>query len=289
MGKKHETNNDSELLTLKETVSDIIEVSDISLCASSPDFYNNLQKKYPNNFHNKLILNLTHKSMPELEAKLLWKKMIKHMHELDDTLQRNVGIIVATADYLTNIDTTIIKPILIDEKTRSDIVLSSIKDELTNLHTKEFLDDALNKEIEAFHRTKTSFCFIMIDIDDFKKINDRFGHPKGDEVLAKIGAIINSHARKMDVAARFGGEEFSIIMPQCSMNDGKNASERIRAKVEQSSFVDDINVTVSIGVSCMDEKTHSKERLIEHADIALYEAKGHEKNQVSLYPTITAK
>jgi len=159
-----------------------------------------------------------------------------------------------------NIDTRFVKPVIIDENISSELISSSITDKLTKLHTRKFFNDALNREIEAFHRDKSSLCLIMIDIDDFKIINDQFGHQKGDEVLVTIGEIIKTYVRKMDISARYGGEELVVIMPHCVIKDAKHVAERIRLEIEKNRFFDGVTITVSMGVSCMSQVTNSKER-----------------------------
>lgn len=275
--------NSALLTSLEETASDNITVRDINLYACSPYFRKVFQKKHANELHSKIMLNLTHEIIPEPDAKLLWDKIVKHMHDLNDALQRNVGITVAAMDYLSNINTTIVKPVIIDEDMSSKLVSSSITDKLTMLHTKEFFNDALNREVEVFYRDQSPLCLIMMDIDDFKEINDHFGHLKGDEVLVTVGKIIKTYIRKVDISARYGGEEFVVIMPHCVIDDAKKIAERIRLEIEQNRFFDDVKITVSAGVSYMSKATNSKERLIEYADIALYESKANGKNQVSVY------
>ena len=121
----------------------------------------------------------------------------------------------------------------------------------------------------------------MIDIDDFKTINDTYGHQEGDNVLKKIGKTINNLVRKMDLPARYGGEEFAIIMPKADMKQAFKAAERIRKRIAQLEFKG-FSVTISIGISQASRNFNTPERLIHAADTALYVAKDKGKNCVSL-------
>jgi diguanylate cyclase len=119
----------------------------------------------------------------------------------------------------------------------------------------------------------------MIDIDDFKEINDRYGHQQGDKVLTSVGAIIRDNVRKMDTAARYGGEELVILMPNTSATTASEVAERIRRDIENMR-VSQISITVSIGVSDTRSIGTNIDELVKKADQALYQAKRAGKNQV---------
>ncbi len=119
----------------------------------------------------------------------------------------------------------------------------------------------------------------MIDIDNFKQVNDQYGHQVGDEVLHNIGHCINGLVREMDLAARYGGEELAIILPNSDIEKGYITGERVRKAIEKLKF-DGFSVTVSIGVGGTDSKTkNTAEALIKKADVALYRAKEEGKNR----------
>jgi len=122
----------------------------------------------------------------------------------------------------------------------------------------------------------------MIDIDDFKQVNDTHGHQSGDHVLSEIGAMIRSSVREMDLPARYGGEEIAIIMPEITTEHAYKAAERIRQNIAQLA-IDHISVTVSIGIGQTSVEINTPEKLIEASDKALYQAKVSGKNQVVIY------
>jgi diguanylate cyclase (GGDEF)-like protein len=119
----------------------------------------------------------------------------------------------------------------------------------------------------------------MIDIDDFKQVNDQYGHLVGDEVLRSVGHCINGIVREMDLAARYGGEELAIILPNSNIENAYMTGERVRKAIKKLNF-DGFSVTVSIGVSSTDSKTiNTPESVIKKADEALYRAKESGKNK----------
>ncbi|MGM8213826.1 diguanylate cyclase domain-containing protein [Virgibacillus sp. W0430] len=149
-----------------------------------------------------------------------------------------------------------------------------ITDYLTNLYSRNYLDDKLNRHMTRDHQG----TLVLFDIDNFKQINDVFGHYTGDKVLKQIAAVIKKCTRKGDTAARWGGEEFAIYIPEATVEDGVNLAERIRKKVERTS---DPPVTLSCGISTWKkERKDSVRDLFVRADKSLYEAKGTGKNRV---------
>jgi diguanylate cyclase (GGDEF)-like protein len=163
----------------------------------------------------------------------------------------------------------------------------------TRMYNHGFFKNRLIEEISRAERYKTDLILMMLDLDYFKKVNDTYGHMTGDLVLLKVADSIKQHVRLYDVPARFGGEEFSVILPETSMNDSKIVAERLRKSVEAlafSSLHGDFHVSVSIGVA---EFVHSasmtEDVLIERADRALYQAKSGGRNQVVTYEEIAEK
>lgn len=192
-----------------------------------------------------------------------------------------MGISVATLDYLHNIKKILLSPIVIEESIANSLVDSTAKDGLTNLYTRDVLNIFLEKEISTAKRKKSYVSFAMIDIDDFKYVNDTYGHQKGDEVLKTIGNVLNQNIREMDLAARYGGEELSVVMPNTKAEEAYEIANRIRKEIQSLDF-NNFTVTVSIGIS-QSTRTCSSKTLISLADKALYKAKENGKNQVIIH------
>lgn len=263
-----------------------ITLESINLAAGSPYYYSKLLKEHPKDLHKQMLLNLTHESISEKKAMIIWKELVKHMEYLNEQLQRSVGIGVAAMDYLTNINTTISNPVIIDEESSSKVILNSTIDSLTSVYNRDFFDRALKHELNLWHRNKIPLCLMMLDIDDFKMVNDIHGHQEGDCVLKEIASIIQSKVRKADIVARYGGEEFSVIMPNCSISDAKRVAERVRKNVSKATLVKDQRITISIGLAEASCNSSNMKQLIHHSDISLYAAKEKGKNQVVSYTFI---
>ena len=158
----------------------------------------------------------------------------------------------------------------------------SITDSLTGLLNRRYLDERLQEEVNRSNREGSPMSFMMIDIDNFKQYNDRFGHQAGDEVLRMTAACLKTSLRSADIAARFGGEEFCLLLPNTNLSEARMIGERIRQRVENTNFPNRV-VTVSVGVSAYSPLHNSPQEIIEAADKALYQAKRIGKNNVQLW------
>lgn len=156
----------------------------------------------------------------------------------------------------------------------------SITDTLTGINNRLYIDQFLEEEIQRSQRYGNELSIIMLDIDDFKKVNDEYGHLVGDEVLMQFVSIISSMIRKTDVFGRWGGEEFFIISTETNMNSAMEMAEEIRSQIEAFSFNTAGHKTASIGVSTYKEND-TITTLVARADTALYKAKNEGKNRVS--------
>ena len=159
----------------------------------------------------------------------------------------------------------------------------SITDELTQLYTRRHLKSVIAQEFERAKRYGTIVTVAMIDIDDFKMVNDKYGHMAGDYVLKEVSKIFINTLRKTDFVYRYGGEEICILMPETVIDKAYIPLERLRKTIENRDFIYDgkkMNVTVSIGASTYGKEMREASELIEKADTALYKAKKSGKNKV---------
>jgi len=155
------------------------------------------------------------------------------------------------------------------------------KDQLTGLYNRRYLDEILYKEIERTKRHKHDLSFILIDIDHFKRVNDKYGHQKGDEVLSSVARIITESTRINDSVFRYGGEEMCVILPETNISNALKAAEKIRKSVENRSLsLTGIKITISLGVSCFTKERNNAQLMIESSDKALYSAKQNGRNKV---------
>ena len=160
-------------------------------------------------------------------------------------------------------------------------------DGLTGLFVRRYFDARLDEEVERSKRFGTDFSVVMMDIDDFKQLNDTYGHPVGDRLLRGISETVRRQMRAVDTAARYGGEEFAMILPRTAMIDAYNQAERIRQQIADYRLAADevvLSVTASFGIASYPESgADGAEALIRLADRALYRAKRTGKNRVELY------
>jgi diguanylate cyclase (GGDEF)-like protein len=165
----------------------------------------------------------------------------------------------------------------------ADIVRLSQHDGLTGLFNHTCCYRKIDAELKRYARYNTIVSLLMIDIDNFKAVNDQYGHQEGDRILAMLGAMIEGAARESDICCRYGGEEFVVVLPSTATQEAGAFAERLRAKIEQTLLGGQL-VTVSIGVASCNEAVNTPRTLVEKADAALYEAKRGGKNRVALAP-----
>ncbi len=164
----------------------------------------------------------------------------------------------------------------------------SVTDALTGLKNRRFFDERLHEEFRRAQRYGDYLALIMIDLDHFKEVNDRYGHPAGDEVLREAAALIRSSIREPDICSRYGGEEFAAILPKTHMSGALAVAERIWRALEGKEYAvqraSGIRVTASLGVAFYPSKDISSgDLLLRFADQALYQAKRAGRNTICLY------
>lgn len=167
-------------------------------------------------------------------------------------------------------------------KLYKDIELLAITDSLTQVHTRRYFLDRFEEEFGRAQLRKTKLSLVMIDVDHFKEFNDQYGHLTGDKILKRIGQIIRDNIREIDIACRFGGEEFSVVLPETDLQGAFLAAERIRLAAENAviqAYDHTVKITVSLGVATFPEGGESVHDLIENADWALYRAKSLGRNR----------
>lgn len=163
----------------------------------------------------------------------------------------------------------------------------AITDELTGLYNFRYIKDRLEEEVKRAQRFKHTLALIMVDIDYFKEFNDAYGHLEGNEVLQNIAGILQLNVREVDIVARFGGEEFIIILPEANREETEKIAERIRSKVEKFNFSDEKNyperkITISLGITSCFQENITPQGLVGKVDQALYRAKRKGRNRVEV-------
>jgi len=149
---------------------------------------------------------------------------------------------------------------------------AAVHDEKTGLYNNKFFENILEMEFEKAKRGQQKLCLFIIDIDFFKKVNDKYGHLKADEFLKRLAEVVKKQLRTADVAARFGGEEFFILLPHTTLEQAKKLTSRLRDAIKKDKILGKYKITVSGGLACYKERDTSRS-LKERADKALYKAK----------------
>jgi two-component system cell cycle response regulator len=163
-------------------------------------------------------------------------------------------------------------------------VSMAITDSLTGLYNRHFLDAHLNNMVNSSINNKKSFSVMILDMDHFKAVNDTYGHDAGDEILKALTKRIIDSIRSSDLAARIGGEEFMVLLPETNIADAYILADRIRAKIGTTPFVVsheiELTKTISIGIAELNLSGDNAAAMIKRADNALYEAKNTGRNKV---------
>jgi diguanylate cyclase (GGDEF)-like protein len=162
--------------------------------------------------------------------------------------------------------------------------LMAVTDGLTGLYNHREFYQSLRRELERARRYRHTLSLLMIDVDDFKLFNDRFGHPAGDFALQNIADLLRKCARTSDILSRYGGEEFAVILPESTPGGALMVAERIKMEVGAYNFIHDakeqVHLTVSIGIYSSDNGDATEDQIVSLADEASYIAKKNGKNQV---------
>jgi diguanylate cyclase (GGDEF)-like protein len=180
------------------------------------------------------------------------------------------------------------------EHTSEALIEMAFTDFLTGLKTRRHFEEQLDREIKRAERNGSPLSLVLIDIDDFKLVNDRYGHKTGDIILREIASRVMKDRREIDTVARYGGDEFILILPDTNLVGADHVAQRLRDDMEHASFAvgsfpQPIRLTISIGAASFPRDARSKPDLLEAADVALYEAKHGGRNMVVLHSELTLR
>lgn len=183
---------------------------------------------------------------------------------------------------LKTIEASLRQQLADNERLREALKEESIRDPLTGLYNRRWLDEVLEQEIPRTLREHRHLSFCLIDLDHFKRVNDDWGHDMGDRILLALAQLLKEGSRKHDVAARFGGEEFVLVLPGLDAERGLEVIDRLRESFSELDFGTDgpANLTFSAGLAVVPDHATDREKLFKMADIALYEAKNAGRNRV---------
>jgi len=241
---------------------------------------------------NEADLVLAHKSVSRAHCRIWVDGGAYRIRDLDATNTTRLNDaplagdrILSDGDQIT-VGESILKFISQDSVEASyheEIYQLATHDALTELYNRRHFIEMADKEIARAMRHLRPLSLCIVDVDLFKPINDRYGHIPGDEVLRQIAALLRRHARGDDLAARIGGEEFALLLPECGVDDAALFADRLREAVASASFApggEPQRITISIGVAALAPGRDTRPALMAAADAALYRAKSEGRNRV---------
>jgi len=226
--------------------------------------------------------------LDEPDAQALLERVLAHRGFLTATLRRDPGVRVAAMDYLSNVDKRYENPKIVEMRAFEETERSARTDELTGLANRRWFQETLEVEVRRSRRYRLPVTVVMLDLDEFKAVNDTYGHIFGDLVLARVGRVVRRAVRDADLASRYGGEEFALVLPETPRVGGFAVAERIRRRT-QSTFRDEaiegrpIALTLSCGLATYPEDGLHAGDLVARADEALYGAKHGGRNRVCVH------
>ena len=218
-----------------------------------------------------LLHIMTHLDIDADEAETSWNSIIDLYQSMSKAMGRKISLRTAICEYFCSIHKTLRNPKVVEihlfEKTLKD----SKYDGLTGLLNRQTLNEVLVLEYNRARRHKEALSLIFFDLDNFKRVNDTYGHLAGDEALREVAKILIMEKRLEDLAARYGGEELVLLLPETSKENARILGERIRKKVEELTIPwdgSDIRLTISGGLSAFPEEADDVTSLIQTADEA---------------------
>jgi diguanylate cyclase (GGDEF)-like protein len=240
-------------------------------------------------------LFLAHRSVSRTQCKVWREGNTYRVRDLDATNTTRVNnrpideVELADGDHIT-VGESILKFIShssVEAQYHEELYQLATHDALTDLYNRRHFSEVMDKEIARALRHGRPLTLCMVDVDLFKPVNDRYGHNAGDTVLRRIAALIRADVRHEDVAARIGGEEFAILLPECDVSTAYGFADRLRMAVADTEFTledEPRHVTISIGIGALSPDCATRSGLMAAADAALYSAKRGGRNRVCPQP-----
>jgi diguanylate cyclase (GGDEF)-like protein len=232
-----------------------------------------------------LIRALTDLELPEEQAHDLGPKIMEHQRTLQYRMGRPVDLGVALLDFFTSVHPLLSCPKIVDMEQYLETLRYGNADPLTGLANRRHMEEQLEREIYRSRRYKLTFAVLYADLDDFKRVNDNHGHAMGDDVLRTFAEHLRRHLRAEDLAARFGGEEFVVLMPQTDVNGAVTLAERLRSELHQVRVSARLRISFSGGLAVFPGHGRNAPALLSHADRGLYRAKMAGKDRVVIEPS----
>ncbi len=241
-----------------------------------------LYKSGEKDIYARLIHVMCHLRLPPAEAKHTWEAIIQHRDLLEEKLGRKAGFRVAMVDYFVNESHELKNPKVIEIHVYAETARQAAVDELTGVFNRRFFDAAIERELKQATRRNREFSLLIMDIDNFKRVNDTHGHTTGDAVISALGKLLKRSIRSEDTPCRIGGEEFAVILPETSPEGAMIVSEKIRTEFAKLKIAS-TDLSLSGGLATFPGDATTSAELIDRADQMLYFAKYSGKNRIICY------
>ncbi|HPJ39176.1 MAG TPA: GGDEF domain-containing protein [Spirochaetota bacterium] len=225
---------------------------------------------------------ILHYPLHEAEAEIVWQEILKNKSNMESLLGRNISIKTALVDYFTR-ERIYEKITIFIKDNMINAFDTAMRDSLTGLYSHAVIHAELEKEFQSSRRYNVDLSVVFIDIDDFKRYNDSFGHIAGDRILRLVAATLKENLRTTDKIGRYGGEEFLIVLPHTNRENAFTIAHKLLQSIQTSTAGNSAipqGVTVSIGISQLSESMQDGHDLIKNADINMYRAKKEGKNRI---------
>lgn len=227
--------------------------------------------------YRSLLYDMFYIYYDEDEARAMYESILLHKGRLEEKLDKEISFLAAAVDY-SDEHSVFLEPRVVEKSLVEKLSEIAIYDSLTGLYKRGVFDSLLEKEIKKHRRYKKPLSVFMLDIDDFKVINDTYGHQEGDKVLRNIGQLMSDNSRLYDIECRYGGEELISILPGTNERQALKIAERLRKDILKHFLSQTYNITVSVGIAQLRDGEELIE-LVSRVDKALYQAKDAGKNQ----------
>ena len=247
-----------------------------------------LEKRFGRSVYSELIHLLSHLPFEPDVARQHWNQIVRHRDSMQRRMGTPVDMRVALLSYFVEVHRKLEHPKIIELRVFEQTQASVYEDELTGLHNYRFFIECLDRELSRSTRYSSPLSLVMVDADNFKRYNDTHGHEAGNEALATIADLLRRSLRSLDIATRYGGEEFALILPSTPKTGARLVAERAREAIERHLFPggppsENRSLAVSMGVATFPADAREARDLVRCADRALYDAKAAGKNRVVLY------
>lgn len=216
------------------------------------------------------------------------RAVIKEQVEPSRSQQQNLNLfdeISHLNNELMNVQRELAKKNAELERLYAEVQRLSVIDPLTDVYNRRGFFDLADREVTRAKRYGNPVSVILFDLDHFKKVNDTYGHPVGDIVLAETAARCRKHLRNVDILGRYGGEEFSVLLPETNLDQARIVADRLRVIASQPIDTGETSllITISLGLTALDDEKADLQILLQRADGALYQAKDSGRNQVAVF------